>query len=53
MAERRDWRSSGHGTGALKQAVRQHAKGHKAITRFRPGEAGEGGDGVTVLLLGG
>ncbi|MBK7540020.1 MAG: Smr/MutS family protein [Myxococcales bacterium] len=43
----------GHGTGALKQAVRQHAKGHKAITRFRPGEAGEGGDGVTVLLLGG
>lgn len=43
----------GHGTGALKNAVRQHAKSHKAITHCRPGETGEGGDGVTVLTLGG
>lgn len=43
----------GHGTGALKNAVRQHVKGHKAISRFRPGEASEGGDGVTVLVLAG
>ncbi|MEZ4362470.1 MAG: Smr/MutS family protein [Kofleriaceae bacterium] len=43
----------GHGTGALKQAIRGHVKGHKAVSRARAGEANEGGDGVTVLLLSG
>jgi DNA mismatch repair protein MutS2 len=41
----------GHGTGALRQAIRQHLKGHKAIDTFRPGEQSEGGDGVTVAFL--
>jgi len=41
----------GHGTGALRQAIRTHLHGHKAIETFRPGEQGEGGDGVTVAFL--
>jgi DNA mismatch repair protein MutS2 len=41
----------GHGTGALKQAIRAHVKTHKAVSKTRPGEQNEGGDGVTVLLL--
>jgi len=41
----------GHGTGALRQAVRAHLSGHKAIETFRPGEPSEGGDGVTVAFL--
>ena len=41
----------GHGTGALRTAIRQHLKSHKAIEKFRPGEQAEGGDGVTVAFL--
>ena len=41
----------GHGTGALRQAVRAHLNGHKAIETFRAGEQSEGGDGVNVALL--
>lgn len=41
----------GHGTGALKQAIRTHVKTHKAVSKSRPGEQNEGGDGVTVLLM--
>jgi DNA mismatch repair protein MutS2 len=41
----------GHGTGALRTAVRQHLQGHKAIETYRPGEQSEGGDGVTVAFL--
>ncbi len=41
----------GHGTGALRTAVRAHLTGHKAIDTFRPGEPSEGGDGVTVAFL--
>jgi DNA mismatch repair protein MutS2 len=41
----------GHGTGALRQAVRTHLTGHKAIDKFRAGEPNEGGDGVTVVFL--
>jgi DNA mismatch repair protein MutS2 len=41
----------GHGTGALRAAVRAHVQGHPAVTRWRAGEASEGGDGVTVLFL--
>jgi DNA mismatch repair protein MutS2 len=41
----------GHGTGALRGAVRAHVQGHPAVSRWRGGEANEGGDGVTVLFL--
>ncbi len=41
----------GHGTGALKRAVREHVRSHPVVQRFRPGRLGEGGDGVTVLFL--
>lgn len=41
----------GHGTGALKQAIRTHVKAHKAVQKSRAGEQNEGGDGVTVLLF--
>ncbi|HUS63069.1 MAG TPA: Smr/MutS family protein [Kofleriaceae bacterium] len=42
----------GHGTGALRNAVRQHVKAHPAVSQFRPGEPNEGGDGVTIAWLG-
>jgi DNA mismatch repair protein MutS2 len=41
----------GHGTGALKRAVRTALKKHAQIKNFEPGKEGEGGDGVTVAWL--
>ncbi|MDB4961688.1 MAG: MutS2 family protein [Myxococcales bacterium] len=41
----------GHGTGALRSAVRSHLARHKGIDKVRPGEHSEGGDGVTVAFL--
>jgi DNA mismatch repair protein MutS2 len=41
----------GHGTGALRSAIRSHLASHKAVQRWRAGEKTEGGDGVTVLWL--
>ncbi len=41
----------GHGTGALRQAIRTHLTSHKAIDKFRAGEPNEGGDGVTVAFI--
>jgi DNA mismatch repair protein MutS2 len=41
----------GHGTGALRTAVRSHLGQHKGIQTFRAGEPNEGGDGVTVAFL--
>jgi len=41
----------GHGTGALRTAIRSHLKAHQGIEKLRPGEQAEGGDGVTVAFL--
>ena len=41
----------GKGTGALRRAVREHLSGHPLVAEWRPGEEGEGGNGVTVVKL--
>jgi len=41
----------GHGTGALKQALRDHLAASPYVGSFRPGERHEGGDAVTVITL--
>ncbi|HEX2162534.1 MAG TPA: Smr/MutS family protein [Thermoanaerobaculia bacterium] len=41
----------GHGSGRLRQAVREHLRGHPAVAAQRPGEANEGGNGATVVTL--
>jgi DNA mismatch repair protein MutS2 len=41
----------GHGTGALREAIRKEVAGSRYVARFRPGNADEGGDGVTVVWL--
>lgn len=41
----------GHGTGALRSAIRTHLQAHKGIEKTRAGEQNEGGDGVTVAFL--
>lgn len=41
----------GHGTGALKEAVRNHIKNLNIVNSFRSGQQQEGGDGVTIALL--
>jgi len=39
----------GKGTGALREAVRGELRQDRRVASIRPGEAGEGGDGVTVV----
>ena len=41
----------GHGTGALRDAIRRDLKRSPYVAHFRPGESSEGGDGVTVVWL--
>ena len=41
----------GHGTGALREAVRTALVGSTYVARVRPGGRDEGGDGVTVVFL--
>lgn len=41
----------GHGTGALKEAVRSTLKNSYYCDTFRNGEQSEGGDGVTIVKL--
>ncbi len=41
----------GKGSGTLRQAVRQELSSHPLIKSYRPGERGEGGEGVTVAKL--
>ena len=39
----------GMGTGALRDAVRDHASAHPLVKSWRAGGRGEGGDGATVI----
>ncbi len=41
----------GHGTGALKRAVRGFLPRANQVEKFRRGERGEGGDGVTIVTI--
>jgi DNA mismatch repair protein MutS2 len=41
----------GHGTGALKQALRDHLAASPYVGEFRGGDRHEGGDAVTVIKL--
>ncbi len=41
----------GKGTGVLKKRIAEFLKTHPAVLESRPGEAGEGGEGVTVATL--
>ena len=41
----------GHGTGALKQALRDHLSASPYVGTYRPGERHEGGDAVTIVTF--
>jgi len=41
----------GHGTGALKNAIRDYLSSCSFVTLYRPGGSNEGGDGVTIAYL--
>jgi len=41
----------GHGSGRLRQAVREHLRSHRGVTSIRSGAPNEGGDGATVVTL--
>jgi DNA mismatch repair protein MutS2 len=41
----------GHGSGALRKAIRAQLSKSRYVARHRPGEDGEGGDGVTVVWI--
>jgi DNA mismatch repair protein MutS2 len=41
----------GHGSGALRDAVRALLSRHPLVKEWRPGERGEGGDGASIVVL--
>jgi DNA mismatch repair protein MutS2 len=41
----------GHGSGAMRDAVRQALGSHPLVREWRPGERGEGGDGATIVSV--
>ncbi|MBV8202505.1 MAG: Smr/MutS family protein [Acidobacteria bacterium] len=52
LASRREVRViHGHGTGRLRQAIRQHLRSHAAVKEARTGAPDEGGNGATVVTL--
>ena len=41
----------GHGSGRLRQAVRQRLRSHRGVAEIRSGAPNEGGDGATVVTF--
>ena len=41
----------GHGTGALKSAVREHLRQHRSISQAQPAERDDGGDALTLFWI--
>jgi DNA mismatch repair protein MutS2 len=41
----------GHGTGALRERLREELRKSRYVSRFRPGGPQEGGEGVTIVFL--
>lgn len=41
----------GHGTGRLRDAIREHLRRHPAVATYRAGAPSEGGNGATVVAL--
>ena len=41
----------GHGTGRLRDGVREHFRTHGSVASLRPADAREGGNGATILEL--
>jgi DNA mismatch repair protein MutS2 len=41
----------GHGTGAMRDAVRSMLESHPLVRDWRPGERGEGGDGASIATF--
>ncbi len=41
----------GFGTGTVRQIVRDTLSSHPLVQSFRPGQKGEGGDGVTIAIM--
>jgi len=52
LASRRQVRViHGHGTGRLRQAIREHLRKHAAVQESHPGTPEEGGNGATIATL--
>ena len=41
----------GHGTGRLRDGLREHLRGHRAVSSIRAADAREGGNGATIVEL--
>jgi len=41
----------GHGSGVLREKVREELRRSQYVSRFRAGQQSEGGEGVTVVFL--
>jgi len=41
----------GKGTGTLRRVVQERLVRHSLVKSYRPGDYGEGGDGVTIVQL--
>ena len=52
LAARREVRViHGHGTGRLRDAVREHLRAHAGVAGIRAGAPNEGGNGATIATL--